>query len=215
MLVSHRKEFIYTKTAKTASTSVETYFEPFCLPPGAWEFQHGREETVSDEGIIGYRGPDTGGKRWFNHMSCDMIRDQLGADLWDRYFKFAVIRNPFDKLLSGYFFEQRPQGTPGELIKGFHRWVREGGSIVDRHTYTLGGEVCMDYFIRFERLQEGVEEVCRRLGEPFDAARLPRLKAEFRERSVPLEAFYDRETRDRAADIYAFELDYFGYGPPG
>jgi hypothetical protein len=214
MLVSHRKEFIYTKTAKTASTSVETYFEPLCLPPDTWEFRHGRDETVCDEGIIGYRGPDTTGKRWFNHMSCEMIRDALGADLWDRYFKFAVIRNPFDKLLSGYFFEQRPQGSREELIAGFRRWVREGGAIVDRHTYTLEGEVCMDYFIRYEQLQQGVAEVCRRLDEPFEAERLPNLKAQFRERSVPLEAFYDPETRDRAAHIYAFEMDYFGYRPP-
>ena len=110
MLVSHRKHFIYTKTAKTASTSVETYFEPLCLAPGRWTFQHARDETVTDEGIIGYRGADTDGKRWFNHMSCEVIRAQLGASRWDDYFKFAVIRDPFDKLLSGYFFQQRPQG---------------------------------------------------------------------------------------------------------
>jgi len=215
MLVSHRESFIYTKTAKTASTSVESYFEPFCVPAGTWQFvEHEREELVSADGIIGYRGDHTGGKQWFNHMSCAAIRAQLGASIWDRYFKFAVIRDPFDKLLSGYFFQQRPQGSAGELVEGFRSWVRAGGAIVDRHTYTLEGEVCMDFFIRFERLEEGVEAVCRRLGVPFDAQRLPRLKADFRERSIPLREFYDRETRDRAAEIYAFELDYFGYRPP-
>lgn len=214
MLVSHRKAFIYTKTAKTASTSVESYFEPWCLPDGAWQFEHGREETVCDEGIIGYRGEETVGKTWFNHMSCADIRQLLGGDLWQRYFKFAVIRDPFDKLLSGYFFQTRPEGSPQELIAGFRRWVREGGAIVDRHTYTLEGEVCLDYFIRFEHLAEGVREVCERLGVPFDAERLPRLKAQFRERSIPLAEFYDRETLDRATDIYAFELDHFGYRPP-
>jgi len=215
MLVSHRESFIYTKTAKTASTSVESYFEPYCMPPGTWQFvEHEREEQVCDEGIIGYRGDHTTGKRWFNHMSCGAIRAQLGEALWDRYFKFAVIRNPFDKLLSGYFFQQRPTGSSKELVEGFRDWVRGGGSIVDRHTYTLEGEVCMDYFIRFERLEEGVEAVCRRLGVPYDAGRLPRLKAGFRERSIPLQEFYDRDTCDRAADIYAFELDYFHYRPP-
>ena len=215
MLVSHRESFIYTKTAKTASTSVESYFEPFCLPAGAWQFiEHEREETVCAEGIIGYRGEHTAGKRWFNHMSCAAIREQLGATLWDRYFKFAVIRDPFDKLLSGYFFQQRPKGSTKELIEGFRGWVRAGGAIVDRHTYTLDGEVCMDYFIRFERLEEGVETVCHRLGLPFEAARLPWLKAQFRERSVPLQEFYDRDTCDRAAAIYAFELDYFHYKLP-
>ena len=175
MLISHDKEFIYTKTAKTASTSVESYFEPFCMPPGTWQFEHGREEQVSDDGIVGYRGEHTQGKRWFNHMPCNAIRDQLGEARWEAYFKFTVIRDPFDKLLSGYFFQQRPEGSSKELIEGFRHWVRTGGSIVDRHTYTLGGEVCMDYFIRYERLEEGVEWVCRRLGVPFEAGRLPRL----------------------------------------
>jgi hypothetical protein len=214
MLVSHRESFIYTKTAKTASTSVESYFEPYCMPPGTWQFEHGRDELVCEDGIIGYRGEHTAGKRWFNHMPCTAIREQLGEALWDAYFKFAVIRDPFDKLLSGYFFQQRPEGSTKELVEGFRRWVREGGSIIDRHTYTLGGEVCMDYFIRYERLDEGVQTVCRRLGVPFDAARLPRLKAGFRERSIPLVEFYDRETVDRAMELYAFELDYFGYRPP-
>ena len=30
MLISHPKRFIYTKTVKTAGTSVEVYFEPWC-----------------------------------------------------------------------------------------------------------------------------------------------------------------------------------------
>ena len=214
MLVSHREKFIYTKTAKTASTSVESYFEPYCLPEGEWRFEHAREETVRQEGIIGYRGGDTRGKRWFNHMSAADIREQLGVAIWDRYFKFAVIRDPFDKLLSGYFFSQRPTGSDAELIAGFRRWVQSGEAIIDRHTYTIDGHVCLDYFIRYEDLQNGIREVCRRLDLSVDLAHLPRLKAGFRERHIPIQAFYDEQTCLIASDKYAFELDYFGYRPP-
>ena len=31
MLVSHKSQFIFTKTARTAGISVEMLFEPFCL----------------------------------------------------------------------------------------------------------------------------------------------------------------------------------------
>lgn len=31
MLVSHRKKFIFAKTKKTASTSVESVFETYCI----------------------------------------------------------------------------------------------------------------------------------------------------------------------------------------
>jgi hypothetical protein len=33
MLVSHQRKFIYTKTVKTAGSSVESYFEPYCISP--------------------------------------------------------------------------------------------------------------------------------------------------------------------------------------
>ena len=147
-------------------------------------------------------------------MSCDVIRQQLGAARWDQYFKFAVIRNPFDKLLSGYFFAERPTGTDAQLIAGFRHWVRDGGAIIDRHTYTIEGKVCLDYFIRYEELEAGIAEVCRRLNLPFDPQRIPRLKAGFRERRIPLQDFYDQDTCAIAAATYAFELEHFNYQLP-
>ena len=56
MLVSHRYKFIFTKTVKTAGTSIESYFEKYCMPEGEWKESHNREEYVSETGIIGYRG---------------------------------------------------------------------------------------------------------------------------------------------------------------
>ncbi len=214
MLVSHRKQFIYTKTAKTASTSVESYFEPWCMPEGAWEFHHGREEYVSETGIIGYRGPQAAGKRWFHHMPAAAIRAGIGEERWERYFKFAVIRNPFDKLVSGYFFACRPSGGAEELVSGFRQWVMEGGEIMDRHTYTIGGELCLDFFIRYERLTEDLAVVCDRLEIPFRPEQLPVLKAGFRRREVALPAFYDDRTRRIVERKYAFELDRFDYRFP-
>ena len=56
MLISHRHRFIYTKTIKTAVTSVEAYFEPYCMAEGAWQESHSRAEHVSPEGIVRFRG---------------------------------------------------------------------------------------------------------------------------------------------------------------
>ena len=93
MLVSHRYKFIYTKTRKTAGSSVESYFEPFCMPDGEWTQRHFREEYVSDAGIIGFRGnpAKAGDAYWWNHMPARMIRRRLGEDTWRSYFKFCVI----------------------------------------------------------------------------------------------------------------------------
>jgi hypothetical protein len=95
MLVSHRKSFIYTKTHKTASTSVEVYFEPFCVPEGEWAFQHSRDERVSEAGIVGARGDDTSNATWENHMTAKEIKDKIDKDAWYSYFKFCTVKKSF------------------------------------------------------------------------------------------------------------------------
>jgi len=54
VLVSHRLRFIYTKTAKTGGTSVESYVDD-CMPEGEWSASHARDAHESPEGIVGRR----------------------------------------------------------------------------------------------------------------------------------------------------------------
>jgi hypothetical protein len=224
MLVSHRKKFIYTKTAKTGGTSVEVYFEPYCMPEGAWSFAHVRAEYVSQTGIIGFRGKGTGGL-WYNHMPGQQIRNQLGEKVWRDYFKFCVIRDPFDKLVSAFhFFETRPQASaaagrgnsdPAAVVKRFRDWVRLGKGLDDRDKYLIDGQVCVDYFIRYEELHAGIRHVCATLDIPFEPERLPHLKGGFRPANLRLCDYYDAKTSDVVRRQYRFEIEHFGYAPPG
>jgi hypothetical protein len=71
VLVSFYKQFIYTGTNKTGSTSVEVFFEPDCLPPDGYEQVHFRGETITDYGIVGFRGPN---------MPAVEVRKYLGGE---------------------------------------------------------------------------------------------------------------------------------------
>jgi hypothetical protein len=238
MLVSHRKQFIFTKTEKTAGTSVESYFEQYCMPDGEWQESHYRGEHVSEAGIIGYRGPDPRGSTYYHHMSAERIRDLVGQDTWQRYFKFTVVRNPFDKLLSYFFWLHRPKkssasqrlkavarrmigGThrmaPEDLsttISRFRRWLREEGVVADRDKYLIDGRECVDYFIRFENLMEGVKHVCDRISVPFEASRIPEFKQGTRPEGMRTADFYDRETEQIVRELYGWELERFGDSLP-
>jgi hypothetical protein len=213
VLISHRKQFIYTKTAKTAGTSVESYFEKYCMPEGAWEFAHGREEYVSEEGIIGYRGNNAREKKWYNHMPAIEIRDKIGPSIWHKYFKFCVIRNPFDKLVSGFFFNKEIKEGE-DFIDSFRNWIKNGGSVSDRDKYLINREICIDHFIRYENLENGIENVCNLQNMPFEPERIPKLKAGFRNREIPLREFYDEETIQIVSKRYKFELEHFNYNRP-
>ena len=239
MLISHRKKFIFTKTVKTAGTSVESYFEQYCMPDGEWQESHYRDEYVSESGIIGHRGLDGSGSTWYNHMPSKEIRNQIGRDTWDSYFKFTVVRNPFDKLISGFFmFEKRKlnysytqrfkafvkkildRGAPIDRIVGdteierFRCWVRKGGEVIDRDKYFIDGEECIDYFIRFEDLHEGIRHVCDRLSIPFEPSRIPEFKKGIRHHKIQIQDYYDHETENIVRKLYAWELEKFGYDLP-
>ncbi|MDH3315171.1 MAG: sulfotransferase family protein [Betaproteobacteria bacterium] len=239
MLVSHRKHFIFTKSLKTAGTSVESYFERYCMPDGEWQESHGRDEYVSEAGIIGCRRPNVSGSIWYNHMSARRIRDLISQDIWDRYFKFTVVRNPFDKLISGfYFFENDKQnysytqrlkafarqildrGNPIDRVEGkteierFRCWIQKGGEIIDRDKYLIDGQECVDYFIRFENLHEGMKHVCDRLSIPFEPSRIPEFKKGIRHDRIQVRDYYDHETVQIVQKIYSWELERFGYDLP-
>jgi hypothetical protein len=239
MLVSHRKHFIYTKTAKTAGTSVESYFEKYCMPEGEWKETHLSEEYVSDTGIIGYRGSRGKGLTYYNHMSADSIRNLVGQDIWNSYFKFTVIRNPYDKLISWFAMcEQQKQnydlrtrakcslkrllrrGNPSDRVKGrtdverFRSWIHLGGTIDDRDKYLVGGKVCVDYFIRFENLQEDVHHVCDRLSIPYIPENIPSFKKGMRSSRLKVRDYFDEGTKRIVEKNYAWEIEHFGYSFP-
>jgi len=212
MLVSHRKRFIYTKTYKTAGTSVESYFEQYCMPDGEWTLRHLREAYVGDCGIIGYRGTNSTDEYWYNHMPAGEIRDKIGDAIWREYFKFCVVRNPFDKLVSAFFFENKK----GEhSVAEFRDWVKLRGFVTDRNQYVIDNTVCIDYFIRYESLAEGIAHVCGIIGVPFEPDRIQTFKSGHRDRQIALCDLYDPATIKIVQDRFGFELEHFGYGPPG
>ncbi len=215
MLISHRKKFIYTKTAKTAGTSVESYFEKYCMPEGEWEFAHHRDQHVCNEGIIGARGPDAAGQEWFNHMPASDIRNKISSEIWDSYFKFCVIRNPFDMLVSWFYFQVHKgwieMTSTGDVVNEFQTRMGQGIPVLGRDKYMIDGKICVDFLIRYEGLENGVQHVCQRLGVPFRPQELPGLKRGFRDQSIPLGSFYTPELERQVEEAYEFELSEFGY----
>ena len=219
MLISHSHAFIYMKTLKTAGTSVEIYFQNACLPPTYPPIHtHEVQETVTVAGIIGRRLGQPG-MTWYNHMSAKVICAEVGERIWNRYFKFCVVRNPFDKLVPYWWMYRTPeerqcfQETGFSLIRSeFSRWVLASAyTIVDRDKYLIDGAICVDYFIRFECLLEGIKEVCQFVDVPFEPGRLGSFKGHYRADRRHFSDYYDPEAAHIVEEAFAWELQHFGY----
>jgi hypothetical protein len=262
VLISHRKKFIYTKTYKTGSTSVEAYFERYCMSDSVWEsLQAKREkeeyilaaktysaldiellvekaEYVSPEGIVGFSGTKLSGQTWYNHLPAGALLFMLGPEIWNSYFKFCCIRNPFDKAISMFhwyiklceikkareiFKDHDPKYVTlnhkmQDIKHEFRQWGLLGGLESlhrDCKYYLIDGKICMDYFIRFENYEDGIRDVCNILDIDYDLTGLPRHKSGVRPKDIPYSDYYDSETIAAVNKIFRFELETFNYSFPG
>ena len=223
MLLSHAHQFIYTKTVKTAGTSVEIYFEDACSPSGVRiDRGHHIDETITPMGVIGYRGSNPTGRVWYNHMPAKQICALVGEAVWNNYFKFCVIRNPFDKVVSFWwqivnakFAYPYKEEDFAQVRSDFSRWcVSHVSDATDRDKYLIDDKVSMDCFIRYESLADEVKRVCQRVGYPFEPDRLGRYKGDYRAVSRPFAEYYDKQSIAAVEAVFGWELTYFGYGRP-
>jgi hypothetical protein len=220
VLVSHLHKFIYTKTMKTAGTSVEAYFERFCMADPDQQVTELREEAVSAAGIIGARSLRANGKNyeWWNHMPAMQIRQKLGPQMFDSYFKFCCVRNPFDKTLSAYFWydDLRQIDLPRTMPEAerFQTWLEEKGPPLDRNKYCIAGRYVMDDVVRHESLPADMERICGKLGVAWEPERLPKFKVGVRPEGRTFDEMYTPRARALVREKYAFELELFGYDFP-
>lgn len=166
-------------------------------------------------------------------MPAAKIRELTGRKVWDSYFKFTVVRNPFSKLVSAFYHLYRPNiKTSSRLVnlvsrpkyfpllinKGdiydFRNWILNGGCIIDRDKYIIDGEECLDYFIKYESIKEDIILINKKLGINSEEVSLPHFKSGIRNKGYKISDFYDSLTEERVRRIYAFEIERFGYGMP-
>lgn len=217
MLVSHDHRFVFLKTMKTAGTSVEISFEHVCLPPGTPSVER-REEVVSALGIVGAR-PRREDSNWWNHMPASLLRSRLGDDIWNSYFRFSCVRDPFEATVSMFWWNHRERlsemaGRPfGERRTAFHEWVRDGAALPtnDRILFEDDGSLAVHDVIRYEHLANDVARICQRVGMTFEPERLQSFKGAIRPKDHAAKEYYDTVTADVVSERFARYRGHFGY----
>ena len=125
MIISHHHKFIYLKARKVAGTSVEVALAKHCgdadIVPPVGGFNPKWDED-------GYDHPGRIRRGYGRHSPLISVRKRVGRTLWQTYFKFAVVRNPWDLVVSQYHWAtRRDEGNPyagavGRSLKRF--WTK-------------------------------------------------------------------------------------------
>lgn len=213
MIISHRYRYIFLKTNKTAGTSVEIALSRFCgeadiITPISPEDEMTRRQN-GYPGPRNFRVPGAANGGYYNHITASEIVGLLDPDIWDSYFKFSIERNPWDRVISMYYWKCQSEPRPSLsefLTSGDLQLLKSRG--ID--LYSINGEVAVDQVCRYERLQEDLDDIAVRLGFP-DKLELPRAKSRFRKDRRPYREVYSDLEREHVAQVFADEIRLFGY----
>lgn len=216
MIVSHLYRFIFIKCKKTAGTSVEIALSSILGDQDVIAPIHPIDEELRNR--LEYRGPQNhldpsdGSLAFYNHMPAKEIKEKMGTEIWDSYYKFCFVRNPWDRLISLYYWHYRDHSTPLPSMTEFLQWLDEGR--MKRYDnfllYTIDGEMAVDRVGRYESLERDLQEVCTKLGLP-NLPLLPRAKGQHRLDRRHYREVLSLEESEKIRRLCENEIDLFDY----
>jgi hypothetical protein len=227
VIISHEHRFIFLKTRKTAGTSVEVLLERLAgdaaVVTPIWPKVDGhtaRNYIVLDNPIRArvlqtrqrrLTGDTREHPAYFNHIAARNIRKRLGRRRWNSYYKFCFERNPWDKVVSAYFWRVGNGHDEGD----FRTFVMQGGDFPsDFDRYSIDGKsIGVDFVGRFERLEDDLRNVLAQLGLPTDVT-LTREKGNYRPARPATDVSYDDAMNARVEAAFAREIAAFGFELP-
>jgi len=145
------------------------------------------------------------------HMAAYEIRELVGTDIWNSYFKFCFDRNPWDKTVSNYFWDKHDLNL-GDI--SFEEYLKtENGKNLRWYNYplyTYQDEVIVDFVGKFENLNEDLLKVCNKIGINLDG-QLPRAKTNIRPKEYHYSYYYNDQNRELIRNHFKKEIDLHGY----
>ena len=194
-MINHKHKFIFIHIPKCAGSSL-----------------HGVFRQYGDDSDFNYGHPTF-------QQYCDKYKQSID------YTKIISIRNPWDRLLStfyylkgggnGYFYDIELKKIFNIYETNFKDWVvhflKEALelNLPINHFKPISFYISkkdIDYVIRTENIQEDFDIVCDKIGIPKQE--LPYIN---KSKHKHYTEYYDDETKQIVAEKYAKDIEYFGY----
>lgn len=209
MIISHKHRFIFIEVPKTASSSIANFLQEY-LPKNNIECE--RHEIISgSDWVFTRKKTDT---YPHCHRHCDLLSVLKDFPNASKYFKFCFVRNPWDRVISWFFYKKGQLKNP-KRKQSFNEFLKEIqlSPQIEIMNHTPQN---FDFIGRFENLQNDFETICDKIDINFH--HLPHI--------IPLShqptfvgnnknkhytSYYNDETRQVVAEKYAQDIEYFGY----
>ena len=208
-MISHDRKCIFIHIPKCGGTSVEDVI---------WPKEKGRNEEDLWMGFVSRfeNKYQTGG---LQHLLASQIREEVGCEVFHTYYKFAFVRNPWDRIVSQFaYMQKRPDlmdylGMTSDTefksylelirLKEHVQWTPQVRFLLDQDGFVL-----VDRIGRLESFYEDCAQIFSSLGLAPDL--LPGHAKKSKRKS--LEYYYaDSESIEMVADFFADDIKFLGY----
>ena len=194
MPISHENHLIFVHIPSTGGSSIERMFSIF-----------GDRKIPNMKMLFGF---DKCLNRYLQHLTLSDIKEIVPEDIFQSYFKFSVVRNPWAKMVSEYHYFSRDRS---EL--SFPLFVQKRINSMDQHfleQYKFivdeSGDVAVDLVCRFENIQTDIRKVFER----FDMPKTLLSRSNGRHYDH-YSTYYDDTARELVAERYKKDIELFKY----
>lgn len=231
-MICHHYKCLFVHIPKNAGQSIENVF--LNLLDLKWETRAPLLLRHNDR-------PELGPPRLAHLKADEYVRFKyLSQEMFDDYFKFAFVRNPWSRMVSFYNYLgfNKKCDFKTFLVKEFkNRIFKDRFWFVGPQSdflYSADGKLLVNYIGRFEDLQNGFDYVCKEINLPqtalphvnksknshtlssFNPKKVARnLLYRCKEKKISSYAnyqdYYDIESKNCVADLYQKDIELFNY----
>ena len=205
MLISYKHRFIFIHVYKVAGMSIRKALEPYARFP-VWirllRLLH------LDIGRVN--------SKWRTlpqHVKAREARKELPEKVYNNFYKFAFVRNPWDWQVSLYHYMlQHPQHHQHELVKSIRNldeyidWrVCNDKKLQKDFVTDENSTLIVDFVGKYEKLEEDLHHIYQVLNVNASLPHLNRsLHRDYR-------SYYKTRTAEMVGEHFKEDIDFFGY----
>ncbi len=209
MIISHKNKFIFFACGKTGSTSIENVLS---------KYHDGTSVINNIENELARLRRTHSRPYNLKHVRPALLKKQFTNEEWKSYFKFSFVRNPWDWVLSNFFYNFPYLGQTLYRFKMEHfdaiwyflrihnQCLYSDSYFQSDFVYDQEGASLVDFVGRYETLQDDFNKVCQIL--KIEPENLLRLNSS---RHLPYKSIYTPETIEAVKIRFSKDIDLLGY----
>ena len=210
MLISHSKKFIFIHNYKVAGTSIRYALRKY-------EFYSRSNANLLNKALLSLNiYPKIFSSEFSGHIKASELKKLLPISVFETYFKFGFVRNPWDWQVSLYTFILKDKTHfQHELIKNmknfddYIEWRAENFELQKDFFYDKNNVCLVDFIGKLRNIDKDFKYISDKLGI---SGHLPHLRKSRYDNNFL--KYYNRNTSNIVAEVFKEDIETFGYDIP-